>query len=67
MRSKGDKDNRALLLEAWRDFENENGDAESQAKIAEKMPRRIKCRRRVVGEDGVSMNYFLINKFFTFL
>ncbi|CAL7943728.1 unnamed protein product [Xylocopa violacea] len=52
LRSNGDKESRALLLEAWRDFENEKGDDETRTKIMEKMPRRIKRRRRVVGEDG---------------
>lgn len=52
LRSTGDKESRVLLLEAWRDFENEKGDEESQAKIISKMPRRIKRRRRIVGEDG---------------
>ncbi|KAG6803599.1 protein crooked neck [Apis mellifera caucasica] len=52
LRQNGDKESRALLLEAWRDFENEKGDDETRAKIMEKMPRRIKRRRRIVGEDG---------------
>ncbi|XP_066602269.1 protein crooked neck [Prorops nasuta] len=52
LRANGDKESRVLLLEAWRDFENEKGDEESQKKIMDKMPRRIKRRRRVVGEDG---------------
>ncbi|KAG7196847.1 hypothetical protein KM043_014010 [Ampulex compressa] len=52
LRANGDKDSRALLLEAWRDFENEKGDEDSCAKIMEKMPRRIKRRRRIVGDDG---------------
>lgn len=60
LRSNGDKESRALLLEAWRDFEHEKGDEETRSKIIEKMPRRIKRRRRIVGEDGV-------NKFIIFL
>ncbi|XP_043258426.1 protein crooked neck [Colletes gigas] len=52
LRSNGDKESRALLLEAWRDFENEKGDDDTRAKIIEKMPRRIKRIRRIVGEDG---------------
>lgn len=54
LKSSGDKESRALLLEAWRDFENEHGDEDSRTKIAAKMPRRTKKRRRVVAEDGVS-------------
>ncbi|XP_046749660.1 protein crooked neck [Diprion similis] len=52
LRTNGDKESRALLLEAWRDFETEKGDEDSQAKIMDKMPRRIKRRRRIVGDDG---------------
>ncbi|KAK0179410.1 hypothetical protein PV327_005166 [Microctonus hyperodae] len=52
LRKNGEKQNRALLLEAWRDFENEKGDEESRLKIKEKMPRRIKKMQRVVGDDG---------------
>ncbi|OAD56338.1 Protein crooked neck [Eufriesea mexicana] len=52
LRANGDKESRALLLEAWRDFENEKGDDETRSKIMEKMPRRIKRRRRIVGADG---------------
>ncbi|XP_043472964.1 protein crooked neck [Leptopilina heterotoma] len=51
LRDNGNKESRALLLEAWRDFENNYGDEESQSKILEKMPRRVKRRRRVIGED----------------
>ena len=58
LKSNGDKQSRALLLEAWRDFENEFGDADSQAKISAKMPRRVKQRRRVVAEDGVIVEIF---------
>ncbi|XP_043284796.1 protein crooked neck [Venturia canescens] len=52
LRSSGEKESRAMLLEAWRDFENERGDDESRAKIREKMPQRIKIRKRVVSDDG---------------
>lgn len=44
---------RVLLLEIWRDFKNEKGDEESRTKIIAKMTRRIKRRRRIVGEDKV--------------
>lgn len=62
LKSSGDKESRALLLEAWRDFENEFGDKESQSSITTKMPRRVKQRRRVVAEDGVNTNVYLGNK-----
>ncbi len=43
---------RAMLLEAWRDFERESGDGESLATIERRMPRRVKKRRKVYLEDG---------------
>ncbi|XP_011309242.1 protein crooked neck [Fopius arisanus] len=52
LRSSGEKQSRALLLEAWKTFEEEKGDEETLTKILEKMPRRVKKRRRVMGEDG---------------
>lgn len=64
LRQNGDKESRALLLEAWRDFENEKGDDETRAKIMEKMPRRIKRRRRIVGEDGVKKFIILFKNYF---
>lgn len=67
LKSSGDKDSRALLLEAWRTFENEYGDEESRAKITAKMPRRVKQRRRVIAEDGVSLLAFNFNLIFQIL
>ncbi len=43
---------RAMLFDAWRDFEREHGDEESLATIRRRMPRRIKKRRKVYLEDG---------------
>merc|ERR1712055_530261 len=47
-----EKEERLMLLEAWRDFEREEGTEKSQAQVAELMPRRVKKRRKVQGEDG---------------
>jgi crooked neck len=58
LKSNGDKESRALLLESWRDFENEFGDEENCSKIALKMPRRVKQKKRLVAENGVNIiNY----------
>merc|ERR1712181_211818 len=43
---------RLMLLEAWRDFEREDGDEKSQAEVHQLLPRRVKKRRKVQGEDG---------------
>jgi crooked neck len=53
LRGVHDKEERVLLLEAWREFENSHGDEESQAKMQARLPRRIKRRQRVQAEDGV--------------
>ena len=43
---------RALLLEAWRDMEMAAGDLENLEKVNHKMPRKVKKRRKVQNEDG---------------
>ena len=43
---------RAMVLEAWRDFENEKGDMESIAEVQKIMPQRVKKRRKVYQDDG---------------
>lgn len=53
LRSANQKEERVLLLEAWRDFETQHGDETSLAKLMEKMPKRVKKRQRVQGQDGV--------------
>ncbi|TPX67511.1 hypothetical protein SpCBS45565_g03728 [Spizellomyces sp. 'palustris'] len=49
-RGEGGKEERVVLLEAWRDFERTHGDAEGLAKVQAKMPRAVKKRRKVVDE-----------------
>ena len=61
----GEKEERVMLLEAWRDFEKQNGDEESLKVVEDKMPRRIKKRRKMVSEDGVCS--FLCFTYFLFL
>lgn len=62
LKSSGDKESRALLLEAFGDFENEFGDDKSREKITAKLPKRIKRRRRIVSEDGVRIYFFDADK-----
>lgn len=49
-----EKEERLMLLEAWKTFEQANGDEASQAAILERMPRKIKKRRKIETADGVS-------------
>jgi crooked neck len=46
------KEERLLLLEAWRALEKEQGDRASLAAVEAKVPQRLKKKRMVVGEDG---------------
>merc|ERR1712096_168384 len=52
LRQAKEKEERLMLLEAWREFEREEGTEKSQAQVAELMPRRVKKRRKVEAEDG---------------
>lgn len=63
LRSVSDKEERVLLLEAWRTFEETHGDESSLEKVKQRMPRRIKRRQRVQAEDGVCffLEYFKIS------
>jgi crooked neck len=61
LRSAADKEERVLLLEAWREFEIEHGDEESLAKLKSRLPRRIKRRQKVQADDGVRFLLFLIS------
>lgn len=52
LRTGSSNEERAMLLESWRDFEKEHGDENSQESIQKKMPRRVKKKRKVYLEDG---------------
>jgi crooked neck len=54
LRQAMEKEERVLLLEAWKEFEVEHGDDESRDKLKTKLPKRIKRRQRVQADDGVS-------------
>ncbi len=47
-----DKEHRLMLLEAWRDFESENGSEGERRSVSKLMPKRVKKRRKIEGEDG---------------
>merc|ERR1712240_694934 len=52
LRQAKEKEERLMLLEAWRDFEREEGTEKSQSQVADLMPRRVKKRRKIETEDG---------------
>ncbi|KAL1498309.1 hypothetical protein ABEB36_009125 [Hypothenemus hampei] len=57
LKSSLDKENRVLLYENWKEFENTHGDESSQIKINSKIPKRIKKRQKVVDEDGFEQGW----------
>lgn len=50
----GDKAQRLLLLEAWKEFEEDFGTADTVKRVAAKMPRRVRRRREIFADDGTS-------------
>ncbi|KAI9278918.1 hypothetical protein BDA99DRAFT_493443 [Phascolomyces articulosus] len=49
------KDERVLLLEAWKDFEENNGDEDTQKVVQDKMPKVVRKRRKAADstEDNI--------------
>lgn len=57
LRQGSEKEERLMLLETWRDYEDENGDERSRKNVADLMPRRIKKRRKIQTEDGTDAGW----------
>jgi len=51
------KEERVLVLEAWRDLEAGTGDEGRVAKVTARMPKKVKRKRQVVGDDGESAGW----------
>jgi len=51
-RESGQKDERVLVLDAWREMEAQTADEARVAEVDKRMPKRLKKRRAVVGDDG---------------
>ncbi|CAH1790968.1 unnamed protein product [Owenia fusiformis] len=52
-----EKEERLMLLEAWKEFEYEHGDEGSQEQVDKQMPKKVKKRRKVQTEDGVDAGW----------
>lgn len=57
LRSCQEKEQRLMLLEAWRDFEDEFGDDISLEKVKNLLPRKVTRRRQVAADDGSKMRW----------
>jgi len=52
LRQSDDKEERLMLMEAWRSFEEELGSEETLQQVLKMMPKRVKKRRKIVTDDG---------------
>ncbi len=57
MKDSGMKEERVLLLDAWRVFEKAKGDAQNLAKVDSMLPRRVKRKRMATDENGVELGW----------
>lgn len=57
LRSCQEKEQRLMLLEAWRDYEDEFGDDISLEKVKQLLPRKVTRRRQVAADDGSKMRW----------
>lgn len=47
-----EKEERLMLLEAWKAYEEEHGSEETMAAVEKEMPKRVKKRRKLTRDDG---------------
>lgn len=52
LRNSAEKEERLMLLESWCEFEASHGDEQTQEAVTKQMPKKVKKRRKIVGEDG---------------
>ena len=57
MKEAGLKEERVLLLDAWRVFEKDKGDAASLAKVDAMLPRRVKRKRMRMDGNGAELGW----------
>ncbi|XP_076128515.1 crooked neck-like protein 1 [Alosa pseudoharengus] len=52
LRSCEEKEERLMLLESWRDFEQEFGSLTTRERVRKLLPEKVKRRRKLTAEDG---------------
>ena len=57
MKDAGMKEERVLLLDAWRVFEKTKGDVQSLAKVDAMLPRRVKRKRMRTDDNGAELGW----------
>lgn len=53
LRSCEEKEERLMLLESWRDYEQEFGSSTTMERVKKLLPEKVKRRRKLTAEDGV--------------
>lgn len=61
MRNCEEKEERVMLLESWKTFEEEFGTDSTKERIEKLMPEKIKKRRKLQAEDGVRRKKYSSN------
>ena len=57
LKEEGLKEERVLLLDAWRALEQQKGDAESVIAVEKRLPRRVKRKRMRKDDDGNDLGW----------
>jgi len=57
LKNKGIAEERVMLLDAWKQFEESYGDDQSKKEIMAKMPQKVARRRKVQTEDGLDAGW----------
>lgn len=55
------KEERALLLEEWKETERNFGEFGDLAAVQRKLPRKVKRKRPIISEDGTPAGYVLFS------
>jgi crooked neck len=57
LKEEGLKEERVLLLDAWRGLEQQKGDTESVTSVEKRLPRRVKRKRMRKDDDGNDLGW----------
>ncbi|XP_035226958.1 crooked neck-like protein 1, partial [Stegodyphus dumicola] len=52
LKNSSEKEERLMLLEAWKEFEEQYGDEHSKEEVERLLPKKVKKRRKIMNEDG---------------
>lgn len=67
LRSCEEKEERLMLLESWRDYEQEFGSLSTRERVRKLLPEKVKRRRKLTAEDGVRKTAAMVEVLTRFL